>query len=109
MKFEERLLKITERYSNLTQLLLNPASLGDSFPKLAKEYADLEEIVEIINKYNKAQQELSDSEEMLKDPSTEEDLKSLATEEIPILENHKLELLHQLKIALLPKDIDDEN
>ena len=67
---------------------------------LAKEYSDLRPVVEQIQAYQTAAQDLEEAELMLEDP----EMRALAEEEIPSLKARLPELEHELRLALLPKD-----
>lgn len=103
MSFTENLAKILQRHSEISNKLLN--NLGrEEYIKATKEYAELEPIVDKINKYNKAKNDLSSTQELLSISGLDSETKELAVQEvydlqilIPILEQ-------EIKIALLPKD-----
>ena len=103
MSFTENLAKILQRHSEISNKLLN--NLGrEEYIKATKEYAELEPIVDKINKYNKAKNDLSSTQELLSISGLDSETKELVVQEvydlqilIPILEQ-------EIKIALLPKD-----
>lgn len=97
-KLEGKLSKIVERYRNLE------ASLTEHNVQAAKELSALEEVYHAILTYRSLCQQKQDAEAMLTDP----ELKAMATEEIADLEPRITALEHDIRILLLPKDVDDE-
>lgn len=106
--FIEKLDNILQKYESLGQKLMDPASLGNNFAKLSKEYSDLEELVENIKRFKKYNQELIDISEMLGDLSLDKEMKSMMEDEKFNLEKQLPELENRIKISLLPKDAADE-
>ncbi len=110
MSFEDNLESIVEKHHKLGDSLSDPSSFSDNreFAKISKEYSDLTPVVEKINEFNEVQQSIKEISEIISDPESDADMKELATEELE--ENKKLlpELEDEIKIALLPKDKDDD-
>lgn len=105
MSFIENLNKITQNYQDTAEKLNNVENLGrEEFIKLSKEYADLGPIIEKINLYLKAVESMKDLENLVQDPEMKElaEMELNETKEsLPILER-------DVKLALLPKDKDDD-
>lgn len=98
--------KILEKRKELEVKLSSGDLTADELKKFSKEYSKLEEPARLISDYLKAESELADSQEMLKDP----DFKAMAEEEIRALKPKIEQLRHEIKIVLLPKDeADDRN
>ena len=109
MNFEQKLETILSRYEEVTALLAAGAS-GDEFVKLSKELSSLEDIVRVGRDYQKSRQNLTEAEELLKDPALDADMKAMAEEEIAQLKEKLPDLERQVQILLLPKDeADDRN
>ena len=109
MNFEQKLETILSRYEEVTALLAEGAS-GDEFVKLSKELSSLEDIVRVGRDYQKSRQNLTETEELLKDPALDADMKAMAEEEIAQLKEKLPDLERQVQILLLPKDeADDRN
>jgi peptide chain release factor 1 len=104
----KKLKEIEVRYHELEQLLSDPAVVANrtEFQKLAKEHADLTEIVDAYREYDKTSVQLDDDLDLLKD--SDEELKELLKEEIPELREILETLENTLKILLLPKDPNDD-
>lgn len=104
----ERLTSLIERYEELGQKLLDPAALGGDFVKISKEYAELEPIVAKAKIYNQAQKEFAEINEMLADKNLDAEFKAVAETEMYELKTKLPVLEQEIKIALLPKEKDDE-
>ncbi|CAK6537478.1 MAG: peptide chain release factor 1 [Candidatus Midichloria mitochondrii] len=109
MQFEERLAKIIERYKYIENVLLAPEAMSSSdFAKLGKERAELSDVVHLINSYTQLKQEIADLEAAISEPNADIDFKDMALEELPLLQEKNEQVLHNLKLALLPKDADND-
>lgn len=102
-----KLENLAERYEELAVLLGQPDIINDQnqFRDLSKEYAQLEELVQQFKQYQQAQEALTDSIELSKDPDP--DMQAMANEEIKQSKAHIAELEADLQILLLPKDPND--
>jgi peptide chain release factor 1 len=72
-----------------------------------RELASLEEIVDLARQYKATQKELRDTESMLHGEQ-DEDLRELAKEELQTLKERSEDLEERLKVALIPKDPNDD-
>lgn len=105
MSFVENLTKITKKHQEIALKLNDVENLGrEEFIKFSKEYSDLAPVIEIINSYLGALEYAKDLEEMLKDP----EMKELAETELLELKTSLPQLERTVKLALLPKDKDDD-
>jgi len=106
----QELEEIKEKYRQLTESLSNPSLVSDpqKLKKVAKERADLEPIVKKYEEYQKIKKGIKDSEEILKDSSTEADFRELAEEELEHLREKEEQVKEELRILLLPEDPNDE-
>jgi peptide chain release factor 1 len=104
----EKLKDIDYRYSELEQLLSDPAVVNkpNLYQKYAKEHADLRELIEIYRTYQKAEACIAQDQELLKE--NDEELREIAKEEISLLRRQLSDLEERLKVLLLPKDPNDE-
>lgn len=106
----DRLSAINNRYEEINKELINPDVISDTqqYTKLMKEAKQLLPIVEKYQEYITAQNELNEAKEILSDVSSDKDLKEIAQEQL--VENKTLieEIAEELKILLLPQDVDDE-
>lgn len=109
MSFEKKLDSVLDRFEELKELL-SAGNFDDpqEFGKLSKEYAHLTPVAEKITELKKAQSELDDLEQILKDAEADADFKELAEIDVPPLREKIPGLLQNVKIMLLPKDEADE-
>lgn len=105
----EQLEKIEKRYHELEEQIARPEVATD--PKrlmaLAQDRAGLEEVVAKYRRYKETTRVLEKTEAMLA-TETDEDMRSLVNQEIASLTSKMESQLEELKLALLPKDANDE-
>lgn len=105
----DKLTELEEKFEDINQKLSDPKIISDraAFQKYSKEHKDLQEIVATFRAYRKAKKEYDDSKEIINSGS-DEDLISMAKEELLTLEP-EIELFEEkLQILLLPKDPNDD-
>jgi peptide chain release factor 1 len=102
----DKLDSLTARYREIEELLCQPNVVSDAkrYTGLTKERAELREVVEAYQRYGQVIEDLKGHREALADP----ELKELAADEIPGLEQERDELVETLNRLLLPKDPNDE-
>lgn len=103
MSMKEKLSRIRGRHEELAALMAQGNLSGDEFTKFSVEYAELSPVVEAIDLYESAMSEQSDLKELLSDP----EMKDIAAEELRSLEEKIPALEHHIRLALIPKDQDD--
>lgn len=105
-----RLEEIIEKYNNLGHLLGDPKTIANraEFQRIAKEQRDLAPIVDKYNHYKDVLKRLKDAEDIIKDVSSEPEIKELALEEKNNLEIEMEEIEGELKLLLLPRDPRDK-
>ena len=104
----KKLDQLQNRIHEIESLLVDPETVKDieKYTQLNKEFSELKPIVEKFEQYNHIIKSISDANEIL--DSGDEDLKSLAEDDLKNYIN-KLEILEQeLKLMLLPKDSADD-
>ncbi len=101
--------KIEKRYHELEQQMANPEIASDlhRLQALAQEKAGIEDVVAKYGEYKVASRSLEETKAML-DEELDEDMVALAKQEIESLESKLDRLTEELKLALLPKDPNDE-
>ena len=105
MSFIENLNKITKNYQAIADKLNEVGSLGrEEFIKLSKEYADLGPVIEKINEYLESITSVEELESLCADP----EMKELAELELAEIKDRIPAMERNVKLALLPKDKDDE-
>ncbi len=109
MSLNERLDQIIARQEELSALMSeSTAADPDSFVRLSREYAELAPVVETIEQLRAARQEASDLKGLLDDLESDEDMRTLARQELTETRERLDEIEQKLKIMLLPKDAADE-
>jgi peptide chain release factor 1 len=104
---EARLDELVRRHDELRAALSEAGLSGGDFAKLSKEYSELSPIVEGIEALRHAQGEFAAAAEMA-GANGDPELKGLAEEEMQSLRERLPELELTIKMALLPRDEDDE-
>jgi peptide chain release factor 1 len=97
------------RYDELTQQLSTSEVASDSsrFQKIAKQHAELEEIVEKHRQFKQIEKDLTGAHQMFLEAEDAE-MKQMAHEEEKHLQEKKETVERELKLLLLPKDPNDE-
>jgi len=105
----ERLESLERRYEELNRLLGDPEVVSDPgrLEPLAREHAELDEVVAKYRELKNCAKELEETIKLLED-SPDPELEALAREEKESLERRREELFRELKLALMPKDPMDE-
>ena len=105
----KRLEDVKKRFDELTENLSDSGIIANQkrFKNLSKERSSLAKLVDTYDTYKKASKNLEETKELSRTES-DPDIKSMADEEIPVLESTVNDLEQKLKILLLPKDPDDE-
>lgn len=106
----EKLEGITRKYEELGRSLSDPEVLSNPSERirLAKERAEIEEIVDIYARYTELQGKVSQAEEVQRDPQVEPELKEMADAELFALKESQKTVERQLLTLLLPRDKKDE-
>ncbi|MDD4873594.1 MAG: peptide chain release factor 1 [Dehalococcoidales bacterium] len=105
----ERLAKIEQQYVDMEEEMASPevTSNPKKLQALAQERARLEDLVTEYRQYKKTEKALENTRLMLHD-DLDDDMLSMVKQEISNLESRLTEQLQNLKVALLPKDPNDE-
>ncbi len=105
---DETLAGVMTRHRALEQQLAAGGGGGDAFIKLNKEYAELGPIVAAIEALQKVRADVAGAEQLVADPGTDAEMKSLAEAELQDTRKHLADLENRVKVSLLPKDEADE-
>jgi peptide chain release factor 1 len=105
----DKLLKIRTEYEEISRKMGDPAVASDpkAFRDLAKKEKHLRSIVELIGRYEKCLKNIEESDAMLqteKDP----EMLTMAKDELTRSRIERTALEEELKVALLPKDPNDD-
>lgn len=105
----EKLESMKNRFDELTAKISDPAVIADTatWQKLVKERSALEEPVNLYAEYVVNEATVSECREIIDDGSDKE-MVALAKDELSAALKKREELTENLKIALLPKDPDDD-
>ena len=97
---QRKLQEIVNRYGELQRMVMDPALIQDQkrYREVMQENAQLAEIVEEYIKFNRVNEEIAGTRELI-DRGGEQELLELAKEELKELENKKVELDQKLKIC----------
>jgi peptide chain release factor 1 len=104
----DKLKKIEERYAELSQMLGDPEVVSDrkKYTAVAKEQSDLQETIDLYEKYKSVHQGVQDAREIFKETDDPE-MKELAQAELDELEEKESKLIEEIKYQLVPKDPND--
>lgn len=104
-----RLDDILHRKQELTQQLIDPATISDTkqFTKLSREYAEIEPVAVVIEQLLNVRGQMAENRELLEDKASDDELRELAQDEMEELQTEETGLEDKLKILLLPKDPND--
>jgi len=105
----EKLERIEKRYDDLEQQLADPEVAADyqRAAKIAREQAEIREIVETYRQYKRVLQEIDEAREMV-ELEADPDMRELAEAELKDLKRQKAALEESLKKLLIPKDPRDK-
>ncbi len=104
----DKLEAIKAKFEDLGVALTNPEIVGNNrkFRTMSQEYRSLEKIVKAYEDYKKVLGDLEVYKEALNGEDAE--LRELAKEELPVLEENKEKLEAAIRQLLIPKDPQDE-
>src|SRR6516225_7539338 len=105
----EKLDQLDARYQEMTSELSTPEVISDSarFQKLAKQHAELEEIVTKHREFKQLEKDLAGAHQIVIE-SDDAEMRHLAQEEEKLLATRKEQTERELKLLLLPRDPNDE-
>ena len=104
---EEHLDQLLRRHAELRDALAGTGLAGVDFAKSSKEYSELTPIVDGIDALRRAREEFASLADLAQS-SEDAELKALAEDELQGLRERLPALEQRVKLALLPKDADDE-
>lgn len=106
----DKLKSVEQTFDELTRRLSDPDIARDpsEFQRLAKIRSSLEETVETYGDWKKAQSDLMEARQVLKEAGGDDELREMAALEIEDLEGKIEQLEQRLKILLLPRDPNDD-
>ena len=104
----DKVLSLQEKYETLQRQLSDPEVISDmkKYVQLNKDYKELEPIIKSGLEYKKMIDNLASAKDILLNEK-DEDLKSMAREEISAIEPKIPEMEQNIKLLLIPADPDD--
>ncbi|MDY3869459.1 MAG: peptide chain release factor 1 [Pyramidobacter sp.] len=108
MNIEPKLQELESIYNELEQKMSDPgiASNVKEMQTLSRKHSELSDVVSGYRSYKKARADLAEARELAN--STDHEMAELAKEEIHELEPRLVQLEEELRVALLPKDPNDD-
>ncbi len=105
----ERLAQIEKRFEELNSLMADPEVAMDheKVRVYAQEQAEIAPLVTLYRKYKAIQEEIASTRSLL-DDGEDEDIREMARDELERLAEEEQRLYQELRLALLPKDPNDE-
>ncbi|MEK7356279.1 MAG: peptide chain release factor 1 [Bdellovibrionota bacterium] len=100
---------VESRYEQVQLKLQDPTIASDQkqYRALMKESADLQSVVAIYRQWRSLEKQISGNKSILENEKDEE-IRSMAKEDLAALEVERPRIEEELKLALLPKDPNDE-
>ena len=109
MGISEKLNQVTARHDELREILSSQNGLNSQdLQRLSKEFADLIDIVSLVDKVKKIEFEIHGISELIEDPDSEIEIRSIAEQEFHQLKKDLIKKEHEIELLLLPKDSADE-
>ena len=109
VNLDAKLADLAAQYDDVSRQLATPEVLADpsQLRRLGRELARLEPVVAAYRELRGVREQLDGARQM-RDAEPDEELRALAREEIAELEGREAGLLEDLKVALLPRDPNDD-
>lgn len=109
MTMLDRLESVERRYAELDTLMADPAVSADytRIQALAKEQASIRTLVDLSRQYRAVLRQIKDAQSLMRE-ETDVDMAALAREEEQELQADKERVEAELRLALIPKDPNDE-
>ena len=109
MTMLDRLESVERRYAELDTLMADPAVSADytRIQALAKEQASIRTLVDLSRQYRAVLRQIEDAQSLMRE-ETDADMAALAREEEQELQADKERVEAELRLALIPKDPNDE-
>ncbi len=106
----EKFADLEDKISHLEGRLSDPQLVRDQnqYQKVVREHAGLIKLNKKYLEYIKVQQDIEENRQLLHDEDEDQDLKELAKAELEELSAKAKRLDQEMKIILLPKDLNDE-
>ena len=105
----DRLASVERRYDEIERLMADPEVSVDyaRVQTLAKEHASLRQVAGLASEYREVTEAMDEATALARDES-DRDMAALAREEVAELRERRTALEDELRVALLPRDPNDE-
>jgi peptide chain release factor 1 len=104
---EQKLDALVTRHRTIEHELASPLE-PETYVRLSREFAELAPIVETVKNYRSIVAEIAGLDALIADAATDAEMRAMAASERPQLEEKRVALERQIKLALVPKDAMDE-
>ena len=106
----EKLAGVQARYDEINQLLMDPEVVGDQsrYRDLMREYKNLTPVVEKYQEYLSAQKEVQEARELLDEGGLDKEFREMVEEELRTGRQRMDEITEEMKVLLLPRDVNDD-
>jgi peptide chain release factor 1 len=108
LNFDEKLAQLLHHYEEVREKVSSTVEDPAEFAKLSKEYSDLTPVAEKIMEWQSLNSEKKNLEDLLQDSSLDKELKDMAQEDLQRVNERLPEMLLEIQVLLLPKDVDDD-
>lgn len=108
VSFAEKLANVVNRFEEIQALISSPDLNAEELVKMNKELSALTPVVEAVQQYKHAEQNMNDAKAMMNDSSLDKEMREMAESEYYDLKEQLPSMEKQIKILLLPKDDEDE-
>ncbi|MEQ5837037.1 peptide chain release factor 1 [Marinobacter sp. NFXS9] len=104
---QTKLDRLNDRFEEVSALLSDPSIIAnqDRFRDLSKEYADIEPVVQCYQAYQRANDDVAEARELLRDGDA--DMREMAEEELASARQKVEALDEELQRLMMPRDPDD--
>jgi len=108
VNLEQKLNQVFTHFEELRVKLSSSMEDPAEFARLSKEYSDLTPIAEKILEWQQLIEEKKNLDELLLDPTLDKELKEMVQDDLQRLHDRLPNLLLEIQVLLLPKDVDDD-
>lgn len=97
------------RYEELSMMLSDPTIISDQtrYLELLKEFGELEPLYKDVTRLSQVEKELAENKQLMREES-DQDFKNMVRDEIAALETEQTDLNERIRLAMIPKDPNDE-
>ncbi len=105
----DKLQTLKDKFDNIAERLSDPALIANQkqYTQLNREYKELQPIIDAFEKYKVVISNIDNNKNIIANESDEE-FRSMAKEELTVLEEEKEELEKNIRRLLIPKDPQDD-